>query len=283
MPPDVITQFIVRQSDDIIDEADVWRYGAILNDPDEPADRQKFTALVYQEYDYQTITVKVKGTDRKEYFQKLQKILDEIFDGYEIYKTDNLSRRYRLIESSGKLGEDWVEGKDLIAHDASKIQYPSPTDGELKNPGLTVDSYGLDGNSFNFGNVSKLEIHIHNHKETCMDKKAESKLEVYGNNNQVNTAHDHSTINATQNNSLDMEEFQRLVDSFINALPENISKEVKEEIEGNISIIKEEIQAKSPNKFSLKNAINAIKVIAGTIGLAANFSQIADYVQRFIP
>jgi molecular chaperone DnaK (HSP70) len=80
-----------------------------------------------------------------------------------------------------------------------------------------------------------------------------------------------------------MNEFQNLVDNLTKSLPKNISTEDKEEIEENINFIKSEIQNEKPRKSLLKNTFEALKKIGESIGVLANITQIADYVQRFIP
>jgi molecular chaperone DnaK (HSP70) len=80
-----------------------------------------------------------------------------------------------------------------------------------------------------------------------------------------------------------MNEFQNLVDNLTKSLPKNISTEDKEEIEENINFIKGEIQNEKPRKSLLKNTFEALKKIGESTGVLANITQIADYVQRFIP
>ncbi|MHC6204026.1 COR domain-containing protein [Breznakiellaceae bacterium SP9] len=275
LPPDTISRFIVCQSTDIKDADDVWRYGVVLNDQKETSDSEKVIALVYEED--RTITVKVKGTSREKYIHGLQETLNKIFDTYKSYKTDEsrgLSRWYRLIESTGKLGEDLVEEKTIRMHKAKDVPYLSPTDGESKDVSITYITY----------NIAKVEItNQGNHKEIFMGTKTEQKMVVKENYGQINEGHDHSIINAIQNSGLDRREFQRLVDGFIKALPGNISKEIKNEIEENIDFIKSEMQSDKPKKSLLNNTFNALKKIAEPIGLLTNITQIMEYVQQFIP
>lgn len=72
----------------------------------------------------------------------------------------------------------------------------------------------------------------------------ETKYMISINGGQVNIAKDHATINATQNNSINTDELDKLVQSIKSLLTDEIAPEEQEIINDNIEVLQEELKKK---------------------------------------
>jgi GTPase SAR1 family protein len=114
LPPNVISRFIVRHNKGIVEEGGylVWRYGVVLKDG------KGSIALVRQ--DDRTISVSVKGDDKKSFFNDLRATLNDIFNQF---KSKKPTLQYR-IEEFGLLPEAgnqdveplWLPDQKIFKH-----------------------------------------------------------------------------------------------------------------------------------------------------------------------
>ncbi len=99
--------------------------------------------------------------------------------------------------------------------------------------------------------------------------------------NQVNIANDHATINALQNNGINVEELDRLVNTIKSLLTDSLSPEVLEVITDNVEVLQEELRKENPKKGFIKTAIsglqNARPHIADAVELTAAITSIIQF------
>jgi len=101
------------------------------------------------------------------------------------------------------------------------------------------------------------------------DEDTKFNINVNGGLAQVNVANRGATLNATQNNLVDIDQLNKLIDDLKNAVSPDISKDDSEQINNSIEIICSEVMSKNPKKGHLKTALNGLKAIKDTAEFTA--------------
>lgn len=104
----------------------------------------------------------------------------------------------------------------------------------------------------------------------------ETKFVVYG--GQVNIAKDNSTINATQNNGIPVNELNSLISDIMGNLS-GLAPEDASTIKDSVEMIRDELTKPEPRKSILSNGI---KLIAPLIGIANGIPTMAGNLQKLI-
>lgn len=108
------------------------------------------------------------------------------------------------------------------------------------------------------------------------------KFVITVNGGQVNIAKDNSTINAIQNNGIDINQLDCLLQAIINSYPQEKSPEDKEAIEESVDVIKEELQNENPKKSLIKTALSSLEHIIPTVKETAEFSAAVVALIQFV-
>lgn len=101
---------------------------------------------------------------------------------------------------------------------------------------------------------------------------------VTGGNPQINAAFDEATINATQNNGMDLDTLYRLLSNVKTAVAE-MPPEDAEAASETLEVIEHEAQQEKPRKSFLKTALTGLQAIKGTAEFAAAVAALVQFVQ----
>lgn len=101
-------------------------------------------------------------------------------------------------------------------------------------------------------------------------------------NGQVNISYDQSTINATQNNGVDIKQLSVLIDAIKNNITEDFTDVQKEAIIENLDIVTTEMKQVVPDKKLLKSTLNGLKLITGTAKFGASVAALITFIQPFL-
>ena len=113
------------------------------------------------------------------------------------------------------------------------------------------------------------------------DEDSKFNINVNGGLAQVNVADRGSTLNATQNNVVDMDQLNKLINDLRNAASPDISKDDTEQINNSIEIICNEVTNGHPKKAFLKTALNGLKAIKDTAEFTAAVAAIYQFLTPF--
>ncbi|MDT4761162.1 hypothetical protein [Sphaerochaeta sp. PS] len=136
---------------------------------------------------------------------------------------------------------------------------------QLNIPTTVADSYSSSNkyqdmsDEFNKRVVYVLIGHIRKYLEKIgvdMGMDENIRYSITTNNGQVNLASDHATINATQNNGVDMAILLKLIEEAKKTISDNFSPQEKEEIEESLEAVRDELSQPSPKKGYIKGLAN---------------------------
>jgi hypothetical protein len=108
------------------------------------------------------------------------------------------------------------------------------------------------------------------------------KYAITVNNGQVNLASDSATINAVQNNGINIEELQKLIGALKEAAPTDMNDEEEESFNESVETLEHELVQPKPKKSLINTAIKALKAIKDTTEFAAAIFAIVQFVQTVI-
>ena len=102
---------------------------------------------------------------------------------------------------------------------------------------------------------------------------------------QVNVASDNATINATQNNGIQLDELDRIVKAIMDNVP-SVNKEDAETIVDSVSTIKDELLKPEPKRTIISNGIKLlapmISIVNGIPTLTTNIQNLIDFASQFL-
>ena len=102
---------------------------------------------------------------------------------------------------------------------------------------------------------------------------------------QVNVASDNATINATQNNGIQLDELDRIVKAIMDNVP-SVNKEDAETIVDSVSMIKDELLKPEPKRTIISNGIKLlapmIPIVDGIPTLTTNIQNLIDFASQFL-
>lgn len=110
------------------------------------------------------------------------------------------------------------------------------------------------------------------------DEDVKYMINVNGGVAQVNVANDNATVNAIQNNRIDIARFESLISKVLESIPDGFSTEEKEHLSDNIEVIREEINSSSPRKGFINTALKGLQAINGTTQFGAAVAALAEFV-----
>ena len=102
------------------------------------------------------------------------------------------------------------------------------------------------------------------------------------NSNQVNIASDYATINAVQNNGLDMSQVKTLIKAVRQSIGTEMSEDNIESITESLDVLEEQLARPTPKRSVVKSLLTGIKAIAGTAEFGAAVTALVQYVQTVI-
>lgn len=105
----------------------------------------------------------------------------------------------------------------------------------------------------------------------------------YGGNNQVNTANDHGTVNATQNIGIDCDRLNKLIKEVLDFAPKDNDEQL-ETITESLNGIKNQALSQAPNKGIIRGLFAGLKVIASGVanctGFVENLSKLHEFLKN---
>lgn len=153
LPPNTISRFIVRHSNEIKNNI-VWRLGVVLED-------NKGNIALIREID-RSISVSVKGTNKREYISILRATLNDIFESYKSDKPELQYRIQRYGEITTYLDENnplWLPDHKIYNHNSASIPYYDDITNKQIILENTVNNYNITTDSFiKDGNIEQLSI-----------------------------------------------------------------------------------------------------------------------------
>lgn len=109
------------------------------------------------------------------------------------------------------------------------------------------------------------------------------KYSITVNNGQVNLATDNATINAIQNNGIDIQQLKILLDAVRRETISKLSQDDAEAAEECLEVIETELtQPKPPRKSLLKTALTGLRAIKGTAEFGAAVSVLVQFIQTVL-
>lgn len=109
-----------------------------------------------------------------------------------------------------------------------------------------------------------------------------TKYDITINGGQVNLATDNSSITATQNNSSNLLELNKLVNKIYQNIDIKVNDEDLETIKETLEVIKSELNTDIPKKSMIKTAIKGLKAVKGSVELGASIVALIQFVQGII-
>ena len=100
---------------------------------------------------------------------------------------------------------------------------------------------------------------------------------------QVNISNDNSTLNAVQNNGIDVNELSKLISEMRNALDENLSDEEKEEANDSIDIIENELKSEHPDEKNVKTHFKFLKKIDSGVKFINSCLALVTFADKVFP
>jgi hypothetical protein len=107
-------------------------------------------------------------------------------------------------------------------------------------------------------------------------------IKIGDNAKQVNVAMGNGTVIATQNNNPTLQEFQSLFDDLLRQIPDNASKEIREQINEGLFTLKTELQKPQPSKGTMNLIMSGIKGLFSTTGFVAAAMSIIDFIAKSV-
>lgn len=105
----------------------------------------------------------------------------------------------------------------------------------------------------------------------------------YGGNNQVNTANDHGTVNATQTIGIDCDRLNKLIKETLDFAPKDNDEQL-ETITESLNGIKNQVLSPAPNKGIIRGLFAGLNVIASSVenctGFVENLSKLYEFLQN---
>lgn len=102
------------------------------------------------------------------------------------------------------------------------------------------------------------------------------------NNGQVNLATDNATINAVQNNGVDVNQLKMLIDTIRKEATGNCTSDDMDTVNESLEVIENELTQPSPKKSLLKTAITGLNAIKGTIEFSAAVAALVQFAQAIM-
>ena len=131
--------------------------------------------------------------------------------------------------------------------------------------------------------ISPIKQHL---EKVCIDNGYDNlsvyQINVSGNNGNVNVAAGNNATATLQNNSIDLEELNKLIKNIQEKL-NDLSENEKEIAESSLEIIKEEANSKKPKSKILSSAFKAIKIIKRSGEFYTAVLALEDFIRRCFP
>ena len=99
------------------------------------------------------------------------------------------------------------------------------------------------------------------------------------NANQANIATNNATINAFQNNNVDIAQVEKLIEAVRRAIPHDILQDDKNTITENLEVVEEQLARPIPKKSVMTTLLTGIKAIAGTVEFGAAVTALIQFIQ----
>lgn len=107
-------------------------------------------------------------------------------------------------------------------------------------------------------------------------------INVNGGVAQVNVANDNATVNATQNNGIDISQLESIISNIMKYVPGDFTQEEQEQIVDNIEVIRAEVQNPNPRKGFIKIALKGLQAINSTAQFGAAIATLVEFVGTII-
>ena len=105
-------------------------------------------------------------------------------------------------------------------------------------------------------------------------------IEMNVNNSQVNIAMDNATVKATQNINPNIQELNRLIECLLKEIPENISGEIRTQIQESVDSMRLEFQNPKPKINMVKTLLSGLKGLVTTTGFISSVITIEKFIEQ---
>ncbi len=261
-PPDVLPRFIVRRSEDINSQR-IWRYGAVLK-------RGNVEALIQQEY--HLIKLKVKGEEKKAFYDELLITLVDVLQEYKSFVEDQPEIRCALM-TLGRTGYEMVplyqvnnivqkminDNVQSLFDDVRRVRYSREN----------VLQYPVESRSVNMFMNCCFEESL-----DMREQKNMSKVTVIGDNNKT------STMQINDINSISFIKLKELVKNLKDEIPSDAPEELKQHVGEIAESIEAELKKKKPKKFVLEALVKSLDGLIASVEFGAAVAAIVQFVSQ---
>lgn len=261
-PPDVLPRFIVRRSEDIRNQR-IWRFGTVLK-------KGNITALIEQEH--HLIKLKVKGEEKKAFYDELLTTLVDVLREYKSFVEDKPKIECALM-TLDKTGYEMVPLGQVnnITHKMIKDNEKSFYD-VARGVHFSLENgiqYLIKNSSFLIFNNCNFEGDM-----DMRDQTNKSTTTVIGDNNKTSTKQEINT------NDIDFEELKGLLETLTAKVPSDVSKKTKQQVGEIVETIEAELKQKKPKKFTIKTLLNGLNGLVRTAEFTAALAAIIQFVDK---
>ncbi len=195
LPPDIVSRLIVRRNEEVTNDKEIWRKGAILSFKDGEA-----MACVIEED--RSISVRVKGKDKTAYISSLRETLGDIFDSYkriepnlmyEVLIPSNIEEQFHKTTNRVIHNDDkplMLDEKDIVGH----LQQARPYFKADMGFDIPLDQT-KDGYAINYIRIDALNLTTNN----IAPRMENSSLAIAERDSSVSFEEDDHSINTTYN------------------------------------------------------------------------------------
>jgi hypothetical protein len=99
---------------------------------------------------------------------------------------------------------------------------------------------------------------------------------------QTNIASDNATINAIQNNGIDISQAKALIEAVRQSIGADMSPENAENVTECLDVLEEQLAHSAPKKSVINTLLSGIKAIKGTAEFGAAVVALVQYIQQFM-
>lgn len=248
--------------------------------------------------DFNSISSRLFQADYYDYLDVLKKMLNfiestEIIKGFvdecggfnaEVEKVvDNVMTNYHSVFKFS------IDDKEEVSDIYSVLKVVCGRDYNHFPRGL-LDSYSHSNKledklkGFNHRVVFVLINHIESFlKKVGIEMGLDNNITYNINGTQVNIANDDSTINATQNISINADELKKLITALRSEIRDDISEDDRNDANECINVIENELMSGNPNEQTVKSQFKLLKRIDCGVKFVSSCCSLLSFVDKIYP
>lgn len=203
------------------------------------------------------------------------KIFDTYITDFEIINKaiSNEQISYREVKLLRKIGQNSID----FNHEYGKTFKEEYSWREYGNIDFQLaEEIYQEGRDF-FVTLQDAKNAAHRMEDYMNHSSVQNQVNVSGNNNNLQVQQGNN--NVIMNHRMDVSKLEQLIKEIYSNLEDGISKEVVEEINEYVDVIKEEVTKPTPKRNLLKTALSGLRAIKGSAEFAAAVSAIVEFVQ----